>query len=197
MIKSGVFHASFHRGFAPALRTLPGRRTGRTSAYEIETAVGPLALAFHVNPKASAIPYCAGECWPLLHAPAPLRRAEGDDGLVSWYQYTTEPEHAAIQALQRRVYAKVAAQDGFAVDVHRQMRDNSLPLLRATTEAPLEARFPHTALAYLDADDAEAWGTLLGAQLPGWLARFQAQPETLESYMWRVHWTAEVGRRHG
>lgn len=84
MIRSGVFHSSFHRGFAPAANAVPLRRTGKSSAYEIATAAGPLALAFHVNPKASAIPRCPGEFWPVLHAPAPLRRCAARRATTAW-----------------------------------------------------------------------------------------------------------------
>jgi hypothetical protein len=190
MIKSDIFYARFDEGFGAAVQRLPVRRLkGKVSKYELASASGPVQLLFQVNPKASAMPYAPGEFWPVLTAPASLRRGEpSDDGTISWYQYTSDADHQAVQALQRRVYEKVAAQEAFSHELYRDLRDQSLEMMRTVIEPPLEPRFPSTPLHYLDGDDAQAWGALFAAQLPGWLERFQASPETLERYMWRVHW---------
>lgn len=59
---------------------------------------------------------------------------------MSWYQYTTASDHAAIRVLQRQVLEKAAAQEDFAADALRQMRDAHVATLRAALDAPLEAR---------------------------------------------------------
>lgn len=191
MISSEIFYAAFDEGFRPAMQVLPARRMkGKPSRYEVQTAAGPLQMAFKANPKASAIPHVPGEFWPVIIGPESLRGSEpGDDGSISWYQYTSEADVQEIQALRWHVYEKVAAQDTFSNEAYRGMRDSSLGLVRMSIEAPLDARLPSTALHYLDAVDARAWGGLFAAQLREWLARFEAAPETLDRYMWRVHWT--------
>jgi hypothetical protein len=190
MIKSDIFYTRFDQGFEAAVPLLPIRRLkGKVSKYELASSSGPVQLLFQVNSKASAMPYAPGQFWPVITAPASLRSGEpSDDGTISWYQYTSDAANQEVQALQRRVYEKVASQDAFSHELYRDLRDQSLEMMRTSIESPLEPRFPSTPLHYLDGDDAQAWGALFAAQLPDWLARFQAGPETLDRYMWRVHW---------
>jgi hypothetical protein len=190
MIKSDIFYTRFDEGFRAAVERLPVRRLKRkVSTYELAGSSGPVQLLFPVNPKASAMPYAPGEFWPVITAPAPLRSGEpSDDGTISWYQYTSDADNQEVQALQRRVYDKVASQEMFSHELYRDLRDQSLAMMRTAIEAPPEPRFPSTPLHYLDGDDAQAWGALFATQLPDWLARFEANPETLERYMWRAHW---------
>lgn len=190
MIDSTTFYESFDAGFrsvsaSPAVTRL----RGKPSKYRIATPAGDLSVWFKVNSKASALPYQPGEFWPVIDAAEILRHPrQSDEGTVSWYQYTTDEEHAAMHALQLAVCGKVAAQDEFENDVYRDMRDIRLQSVRDLVDFPFTPGHPHTALLYLDAADAFAWGAFFAAQLPAWLHRFAAAPETLAMHMWRVHW---------
>jgi hypothetical protein len=187
MIKSDLFYPAFESALTAATPGLLQRQRGKLPKFTAATATGPLSIWFKVNAKASAIPYQPGEFWPVIEA-ATLRYGERDSGTVSWHQYTTPEENAAILDLNRRVYAKTQAQDTFENDVYRQMRDIWLNMAAFALDQPLLPGHPHTGLHYLDEEDAHAWGALFGQQLEGWLQRFNTQPETLEMYMWRVHW---------
>lgn len=190
MIDSTNFYASFDAGF----RSVPAspavtRLRGKPSRYRLGTPAGTLSAWFKVNSKASALPYQPGEFWPVIDAPESLRHPrQVDGGTVSWYQYAGDEEHDAMRALQLRVCDKVAAQDEFEHDLYRGMRDLSLASVRDLIDVPFTPGHPHTALLYLDADDAFAWGAFFAARLPAWLDRFAAAPETLTMHMWRVHW---------
>jgi len=189
MIKSDYFYEAFISGFSSLQSpTAVSKKRGKIAKYLIESSAGPLELWFKVNSKASAIPYQAGEFWPELIS-GQLRYDSQDDGTVSWYQYTDETQRAAMSALQQQVYAKVAAQDNFENDLWRQMRDNSLYLLQLFAEEEFKPNSPHSRLFYLDEEDAYSWGALFVSHFATWLERFNTQPETLNTYMWRVEWT--------
>lgn len=191
MIKSDEFYARFDQGFAPARDSLPlVRLRGKASKYRVATAAGDLEFWFKVNSKASALPNQPGEFWPVITGAESLRDAQRhDDGIVSWYQYVTEEEGSGMRGMQHRVVEKAAAQEEFEHDLCREMLEARLPELRMQAEEPFEARLPHTALLYLDAEDATRWGELFARCLRGWLERFGREPETLARYMWRVHWS--------
>ena len=142
---------------------------------------------FKVNPKASAIPYHAGEFWPVIEA-MDFRYDPQDEGTISWYQYTDSGMEKRMRRMQQRVYDKVKKQKEFENESFRIMRDVSLGLMKEFIKQGFQARLPHTALYYLDESDAAEWGEILGKQLPVWTKKFFARPETLMGYMWRVHW---------
>ena len=93
-----------------------------------------------------------------------------------------------MKRLQWSVYAKVENQTDFERETQRGLRNAFLPSWRRFIEDDFRAREPHTALYYLDAQDAEQWGKLFAVQLIPWIEKFWADPETLQGYMWRVHW---------
>ncbi|CAN5725591.1 hypothetical protein BH23GEM11_BH23GEM11_04260 [soil metagenome] len=182
MIHGPTFYRNFDAGFAEAAPpSAVTRAKGAPSRYVAETPAGPVHFWFRVNSKASAIPNHPGEFWPVI--------SDADDATVSWYQRASAEQVAAILELQKRVYDKVAAQEDFAAEVYREMRDAGLPLLLHHARTIPEPRLPHHALLYLDAGDAQAWGRLLGGAIEAWLEAFAANPETVDSYMWRVHWS--------
>lgn len=190
MIPSDVFYRAFDDGLA-SVGPLPGlqRGRGKASKYVLTTPAGPIDFWFKVNPKASAIPHQPGEFWPVIET-AGLRRDAQDDGTISWYQYADAPKVEAFRAQQERVHANLAAQTVFEHAIWCDQRDISLRTMRGFVDLGFRPAWPHTALYYLDAGDAAAWGALIGGQLPAWIACFSAQPETLESHMWRLHWSA-------
>lgn len=190
MIKSNVFYEALDAGLASVLGgTTVERLPGKPAKYRLRTGAGDLHLWLRVNSKVSAMPYLPGEFWPEISAPETLRSRQGhDSGDVSWYQYSTEEQNAAFKEQQSRVRKKVAAQKTFENEFYRQMRNSRLSSLKALIADPLLPQHPHKELIYLDADDAHAWGTIFAEQLPSWLDRFTRAPETLNMYMWRVHW---------
>lgn len=145
-----------------------------------------------MNPKASAIPHQPGEFWPELVAPPGIRDPlRPDDGTLSWYQFTTPAQVADIQQLRQAVVDSVplrGSSDNVMLEITGM--DAGYPEM-LTANAP-EPRMPHTRLYYATETDAESWGRLFGAELPGWLDAFVAEPETLQQHMWRVHWTDEA-----
>lgn len=189
MIRSELFYASFEAGLLTA--GLPAgvtRSGGKIPKYTANTLAGKLKFWFKVNGKASAIPHQPGDFCPEIEADKKLRCDERDSGLVSWYQYTDEAMHEAFRTQQRRVFDKTAAQADFSIDLWRQTRDIWVNITRESLAFPFAAGFPHTRLHYLDEADARQWGVILGSQFSAWLDRFNVRPETLQRYMWRVHW---------
>ena len=192
MIKSDVFYASFSRGLAETCALEPQlRRKGKIPKYLAQTAAGKVAFWFKVNSKASAIPFQAGEFWPVIDTD--LRYNEKDDGMASWYQYADEPMRQAMLELQKIVHDKVAAQTGIEPEFWRTTRDISVKFMADFIRMGFREGVPHSSLYYLDEGDALAWGRLFGRQLPVWLERFEAAPESLDGFMWRVHWAGMSG----
>jgi hypothetical protein len=103
------------------------------------------------------------------------RHGPRDDGTVSYYQYETEL--ASMQAIQRTVLGKPAVQ-----------ACAYLATLRSIVDQGLVPQTPHTALYYVDEQDARAWGGWFAGRIAEWLRRFSAVPETLETWAWRVLW---------
>ena len=189
MIKSDAFYRCFEVGLiANVSPALLQRSRGKIPKYRIETSNDSLSLWFKVNGKASAIPYQPGEFWPVVESKA-MRYSDRDDGLVSWYQYTDNAMEAAIIDQRRCVYRKTLEQSHFEPEFWRQARDVWVNASRDSLDSEISPRFPHTRLYYLDEEDATQWGTIFGQQLNSWIQRYVAAPETLEMYMWRVHWS--------
>lgn len=200
-MKPRLFHSAFDAGLTAACEAYGERVTrlpGVQPKYAAETPAGALTLFFEVSPKSGGMPGWPGHFRPLVEAGA-LRHNARDDGAVSWYQFTDGATEEAMQALQRDVLAKVAAQgkapprgaDPEQAKMAAFLRGSlktCLNIMRADLARPFEPRLPHAPLYYLDEDDARRWGALLGASLDGWIARWSAAPETLEGHMWRVHW---------
>lgn len=142
-----------------------------------------LRLAFRVNPKVSALPDWPGEFWPVISWSGPRHDAR-DDGTVSYYQYATDTEMAAMQEMRRAVIGK--AKDSLQ-SVHLETIISGLQL-------PLRPQNPHVALYCLDQPDASMWGKWFGEHIGEWLRRFGASPETLEAWCWRVLWRDKAQR---
>ena len=192
MIKSDQFYAAFSKGLAqvcPIEAQL--RRRGRIPKCVANTPVGKVDIWFKVNGKASALPFQPGEFWPVLEV-ADLRFNDRDDGTLSWYQYADESNQEEMLNQQKVVMRKVAGQNNIEPRLWEVSRDVSVRSMADFIEMGFRVGFPHTSLYYLDEEDAFVWGGILGKQLPDWLERFCAAPETLEGYMWRVHWAAET-----
>lgn len=188
MIKSDRFYDAFGQGVAQACPLEPQlRRRGKIPKYQADTPVGSVNLWFKVNGKASALPYQAGEFWPVIEA-ASLRYNARDDGTLSWYQFADEADQNEMRSLQQGVRDKVAALENIQPEFWARIRDSNVRFMSDFIEMGFRVGHPHTSLYYLDEEDAQNWGRLLGRQLQGWLDRFRAAPETLEGYMWRVHW---------
>lgn len=189
MIKSNLFYAAFERGFG-SHATSPAivRRRGKIPKYQARIDSDEVHFWFKVNPKASAIPNQPGHFWPVIESKT-LRYNNRDDGLLSWYQYTDAEMIQQMTQLQWGVFAKAGDQQTFELDIWRDLLMGScLPLMKTSIEMGFQPGSPHTGLYYLDEADAAAWGALFSAQLVQWLERYRLAPETLEAYMWRVHW---------
>jgi hypothetical protein len=140
-----------------------------------------------VHPKALPLPFQPGVFWPAVEAPAAIRHAEErDDGTVSWYQYISESDVSAIQRLRLEVLDRTARQEIPAHDPNGAGRDDAVSMLGPLLRLPPEPRIPDAPLPYLGADDAARWGELLTGQLPAWVERFDAMPETLVTFTWRT-----------
>jgi hypothetical protein len=189
MIKSDVFYRGFESGLESVGRPAAMVRSGgKIPKYTVATPVGKLKFWFKVNGKASAIPHQPGEFWPVIESNG-MAHNERDDGAISWYQYTSPEMEQAFHNQQRLVRSKTEAQASFELDLWRQTRDLWLSISRESIDLPFGPGFPHTTLYYLDEADATQWGVVIGQQFSLWLARFSKHPETLEAYMWRVHWS--------
>lgn len=188
MIKSDAFYGAFEKGFA-SQRTSPliARRRGKIPKYYAVVGEEELSFWFKVNPRASAMPPWPGEFWPVIKTKL-LRYNKSDDGTLSWYQYTDESINAEMKAFQWSVYLKVEGLSTFESESARRLRDAHLPSLRRDIEGKVRVNWPHDPLYYVDERDAEFWGKLFAVHLVPWMERFRAAPETLDGYMWRMHW---------
>jgi hypothetical protein len=175
-IRAAAFHEAFGAEFAPRAEAAGFRRQGRqASKWRCAAAGHPLLVNFRVNPKAAGLPGVPGEFWPVIDWQGP-RYGVRDDGSISYYQYASEADLAEIQALRHTVIDKAGPETPY------------LAILRQGLELPLRIQGPDVALFYLDEADAGAWGSWFGARIAAWLGRFNAAPETLESWCWRVLW---------
>ena len=172
MIKSDKFYASFTAGFG-SRRTSPHivRRRGKIPKYYAAVGSEEISFWFKVNPKASGLIIHPGEFWPVIETSG-FRYNKDDNVIVSWYQYSDSQMKDEMKCLQWSVYRKLADD----------------PLIRRLIEHDFREGSPHDALYYTDESDAELWGILFAMQLVPWMERFRAGPETLDGYMWRVHW---------
>jgi len=188
MIKSDKFYAAFDKGFA-SQRTSPliARKRGKIPKYHALVGSEEVFFWFKVNSKASAMPNLPGEFWPVIEA-SQLRHNQRDDGLLSWYQYSDQSINDEMKCFQSSVIAKVENQTKFEYPHGQKLRDAFLPGYQRDIAAGFEVGWPHTPLYYLHEYDAEFWGKWFAVQLVPWMERFRANPETLEGYMWRVHW---------
>ncbi len=188
MIKSDLFYSAFEKGFA-SVKTSPliAKRRGKIPKYFATVGEDELSFWFKVNSKASGMPNLPGQFWPVIEA-TKLRYNEKDNGLVSWYQYTDESMNGEMKTFQWAVYDKVVEQTEFESESARRYRDAYLPTLLRDIESNFKVNRPHDALYYLDERDAEFWGKLFAVHLVPWMEWFSAAPETLDGYMWRVHW---------
>lgn len=191
MIKSDKFYKSFDSGFqSKGFPEGVKRLKGKVSKYNLETPHGNLIFWFQVNQKASALPTTPGEFWPDIFASDDLKRDDLDNGNVSWYQYTTDAETEHMQSIQKNVYEKFILLS-YENEPLRLMRDANSQTMKQIIEQKFKPNFPHAALYYLDEQDAYEWGILFSKQIHEWDERFSAQPETLNSFMWRVHWSKQ------
>jgi hypothetical protein len=164
-----VFHEAFAPSAADAGLTRRGRKGAKWTNRELE-------FNFRVNPKAAGIADCPGEFWPVISWNGP-RYGPRDDGTVSYYQYVTQSDLGAIQAMRSTVLEKQAVRGC-----------PYLQTLREGLEPPFYPQQPHSGLFYVDEEDARAWGGWFGGNIAGWLKKFTASPETLEAWVWRVVW---------
>jgi len=188
MIKSDLFYAAFEAGFtSQPTSPIVTRKRGRIPKYCAAAGSEKVDFWFKVNSKASALPPFPGEFWPVIETEQ-FKCNETDNGLISWYQYTDRQMKDEMKRLQWSVFAKFENQTDFKLKSSRPMRDAHLPSLRRGIEEDFLANRPHTALYYFDEQDAEHWGKLFSRQLIPWIEKCWANPETLNGYMWRVHW---------
>lgn len=188
MIKSDLFYAAFEAGFkSQTTSPIVARKRGKIPKYYAAAGKERIDFWFKVNPKASALPPFPGEFWPVIETEQ-FRYDETDNGLVSWYQYTDGQMKEEMKRHQWSVFAKFENQTDFEFKSSKRSRDAHLPSLRRRIEEDFRANWPHEALYYMDEQDAENWGKLFARQLIPWVEKFWANPETLDGYMWRVHW---------
>lgn len=188
MITSDIFYRHFDEGFSEsARRNGLTRMRGNVSRWSLAHRTGALQFNFQINPKASAMPNIPGHFWPIVQWEG-QRYNERDTGLVSWFQYSSESESNMVQNLRRHVIEKADEQLSFDNDPHSRMVKIMVEGLHLDLDIPLLPNFPQPSLFYLDKQDCTEWGSLFGRNLAQWLARFDAAPETLESWCWRVLW---------
>lgn len=188
MIKSDLFYAAFEVGFkSQPTSPILVRKRGKIPKYCATAGNEKVDFWFKVNPKASALPPFPGEFWPIIESEQ-FRYNETDNGLISWYQYTDGKMKDEMKRIQWSVFEKFEKQSDFEFKSLQGTRDAHLPSLRRSLEGDFLANCPHTALYYFDEQDAEHWGKLFARQLIPWIEKFWTNPETLDGYMWRVHW---------
>lgn len=103
------------------------------------------------------------------------------------FQYDTDADRAALPARNAAVLDRAERLPAEPAAL-REGRDALLAVRREGLAVPPVPNHPHYALYYLDEADAESWGRWLGAGMAGWLERFDAAPETLTAWCWRVLW---------
>ncbi len=188
MIRADAFTPAFEAALAGgAARAGLTRRRGRMSRWAGSRPAGDLLFQFRINPKMSGIAGCPGELWAEATWDGP-RHGPRDSGAVSFYQYTTEDDHRSLTALRRSAVDKAAAFTGFAHESERLGREALLSAILLDLEEPPRPQHPQHALYYFDREDAAGWGAWFGERLEGWIRRFDAAPETLEAWCWRVLW---------
>src|SRR5262245_22846718 len=179
------FHELFERSFSPrAAAAGVGRKRGKAVRWVAQPAGEPaLTIAFRLNRK-----NLAG--YPFQFMPdiawEGQRYDERDTGEVSFYQYALPEEIASVAALQKRIV------DTFIAEMHleAELKNDGSLVSTLASAARLEIRPNHQRwLPYWTADDVTAWGDLFGAGIGGWLLRFRANPETLETWCWRELWS--------
>ena len=176
------FYEAFDIGWASVPMPIELKRlAGKTIKWKLPCASGSLLLSIVTNSKtAGLLPHLPGEYFFRVT----WNHFEGDakkSDEVSWFQYTTNEEAATYAQLQRSVLEKFLAlpgKEGLRSIFNYACDPTWLP--RANFS---EATF------YLDDEDAESWGEWWAQNLPAWLERFNAYPESLNDWCWRVLWS--------
>jgi hypothetical protein len=137
---------------------------------------GPLSMAFDfaLNPKAAGpVPAHPGEFTLTISLPGNSNHPLAS--MVSLFQYTTGAEvdrYVAIeaQAIERFAAARPELASQFPAESQRPV--------------PNVSQWCH----FVDGDDVDRWAAWYAGLIPAWIPRYQAAPESLEDWCWRVLW---------
>ena len=181
-MNAAQFYQAFDSGWASIPMSIQLKRlAGKTIKWKVVCPSGSVLLSIATNSKtAGLLPHLPGEYFFRIT----WNHFEGDEKKsdeVSWFQYTTEQEVAAYAQLQRKALEKFLAQPGKEGlrSIYNYASDPTwLPCANFTEDT-----------YYFDPEDAEEWGRWWAQSLPAWLERFNAQPESLNNWCWRVLWS--------
>ena len=176
------FQSRFEAAFAPVADSLAMvRRARRRLCWQ--HGHGPLSMAFDfaLNPKAER-PQAAypGEFTLTISLPGNSNHPLAS--MVSLFQYTTENE------VDRYVRIEGTAIDRFLAGSPEMA--NLFPE-GARRPAANVSQWCH----FVDGDDVDRWAAWYAGLIPAWIPRYQAAPESLEDWCWRVLWPHRD--RHG
>jgi hypothetical protein len=175
------FQASFEAEFAPVADGLGMvRRSGRRLCWQL--GQGPLSMAFDfaLNPRAAKSPsFLPGEFALTISLPGNSNHPLAS--MVSLFQYATDAEVDGYVAAEGAVVGRFLAANP---DLASLFREDPRP-------APNVSQWCH----YLDAGDVDRWARWYAAVVPAFIPRYQARPESLEDWCWRVLWADQD--RHG
>jgi hypothetical protein len=180
-MNASQFYSAFDSGWSLAAPTPDLRRlAGSTTRWKASLPAGGVTLAFATNAKtAGLLPHLPGEF--RLHVTW-RHKVDGTSTTekVSWFQYLTEAERRAFATLQRVALEKFLAQpDKEPMRTIYNYANDPEWLPRANFD-----EFSY----YFDAEDASAWGKWYGSLVTEWCSRFDAAPESFNSWCWRVLW---------
>ena len=176
------FQARFEAAFAPVADALGMVRRGRRRLCW-QHGHGPLSMAFDfaLNPKPAApLPDHPGEFALTISLPGNSNHPLAS--MVSLFQYTTDAEVDRYVAIESRAVARFVAE-------HPDAAASFPP--EAPRPVPNVSQWCH----FTDGDDVDAWAGWYAALVPEWIPRYQAAPESLEDWCWRVLWPQRD--RHG
>lgn len=176
------FYEAYDIGWASVPMPIELKRlAGKTIKWKVLCPSGSLIFAIATNPKtAGLLPHLPGEYFFRVtwnHSDENGKKADE----VSWFQYATREESAAYAQLQRQTLEKFLRQPGKEGlrSIYNYASDPTwLPRANFSEE-----------IYYFDVEDAEEWGRWWAQSLPAWLERFNAQPESLNDWCWRVLWS--------
>ncbi len=169
------FQARFEAVFGPVADALGMVRRGRRRLCW-QHGHGPLSMAFDfaINEKAAKLmPGYPGEFSLTVSLPGNSNHPLAS--MVSLFQYTTDEE------VDRFVAIESQAVDRF-VAAHPDMAN----LFPAGSRRPAAnvSQWCH----YVDGGDVDRWAGWYAELIPTWIPRYQAAPESLEDWCWRVLW---------
>jgi len=182
-MRAPEFYEHFESGFAAASSQVRLRRLKSPQPkWTTQAADGTVTFKFSTNSKAAGLlPLLwPGEFRPLIEWRHATPKGKVEESL-SFFQYTSQVQVDEAIALQRAAIGKYLR--------GRYERKQDQDQWIATFD-PFHAPVPNIEqwFYYFDSVDAASWGRYFGSYIGSWLHLFNQQPESLDSWCWRVLW---------